>query len=136
MSEERLTSSGPDDSRTQLVADPPAPQVEELSEEEAEELREDVKAVTLDEAHRELSRVYRRAKRGHLDAKRAWFLKDLLLAIVQVAKTIEERDCQRRAIEQRAELISELQRSGALPRELVEEIGEPLAQPRIDKEPR
>lgn len=70
---------------------PPPVTVEELSEDEAEELRERTRRpMSLEEVHLELSTLARRVKRGRIDPKRAWFLKDLLLAVAQVAKPLEE----------------------------------------------
>lgn len=70
---------------------PPPVVVEELSEEEAEEIRGEVnRPMTLEQVALELSKLHRRVKWGRIDVKRAWFLKDLLLAVAQVVKPLEE----------------------------------------------
>lgn len=70
---------------------PPPVTVEELTEDEAEDLRERTRRpMSLEEVHLELSTLARRLKRGRIDPKRAWFLKDLLLAVAQVVKPLEE----------------------------------------------
>lgn len=70
---------------------PPPVTVEELTDDEADELRESTRRpMNLEEVHLELSTLARRVKRGRIDPKRAWFLKDLLLAVAQVVKPLEE----------------------------------------------
>ncbi len=71
---------------------PPQIEAEAMSEAEAKALREQNKAMSLDELHLFMSNVLRAARRGHLDRSRAGFLLWGGRQVKEIAEAVSERD--------------------------------------------
>lgn len=113
-----LTSAEADPVSAQSVGSdtpsPPPVTVDELSEDEADELRErKSRPMTLEEVAIEFADLHRRFKRGRIDQTRAYAHTNILNGARQAAKDLEERAIKREEIAEMRRLGDAIERAEA-----------------------